>query len=360
MNQKFQKIYFLFIPLLATCFAISSYSIELAHTKKQTSWLFAPGIHSSERAAAKYCEQYEASTGQLVQTPNAFTVISSKISGVNFSEIILNANSQAIPQLKIQAFKSPSILLGYLYNKIAMWRSRSNDRKEQIYIEKKEENSLEIYQPAINLKKINFGQEPDIETISQAYNQHMKKFDNAEIIMYGVSRGGAATFNFLATEYPQQNEQKVKVAVLESCFDSVRNVLFYKYPSLQKFPKAVALIEKLFSSIYSGHDLDGIAPINQVKSFPKDLPLLLITSKKDNIVPSACTWNLYHALKDAGHMHVYILELKHSSHPRYMMDHEEDTTAYETTVHAFYKKYGASYNSELAKQGKELLNTCQT
>jgi Prolyl oligopeptidase family len=349
-----QKNHFLLIALASSFFSITTAQGFEWTKPNRTSWLFAPGIHSSERAAAKYCEYYETSTGQLVQTSNDFVVIGSPVQGINFPELVMFPNEQ--PQLWIN--KKPGNILDYMYNKITRWRNGINDRNERIYIEDKVQDGPEVCRPAINLKQINLAQELDIETYSLAYDHHVAKFTNTEIVLYGVSRGAATTFNFLATKY-QDKKQNVKAVVLEGCFDSVRNVLKQKYPNMQRSSKTKELVERIFNSIYSSHDLNGIAPIKNVTNFPKNLPVLLITSKKDTVVPPACVWNMYHKLKEVGHKHVYILELDHSPHPLYMMEHEEDIVKYETVVHAFYKKYGVSYNPSLAKQGKALLNACQ-
>lgn len=344
-----------FFPILLILNLVSSLSFcaleWVEPDNKQTSYLFAPGIHSSERQVAKYCESYISSTGQAVQTSNDFTVIGSLVHGINFSEIVLDQRD--FRGLQSKDFIKPKNLLGQLYNKIVIWRNRSNDKAEKITVEKKDNKGSDVAAPSVTLHSINLGQQEDIETLSDAYDKHQKELSDTEVVLYGVSRGAATVFNFMASDYQIKEIKNVKVVILEGCFDSMGHLLYCKYP------KMLTTAKKLFSFIYPGHDLNGIQPIELVDQFPKDIPVLLITSKKDSVVPCKTTWNLYYELKDAGHPHVYILELDHSSHPRYMMDNENDKIAYQAVVHAFYAKFNLAHNCQYAQWGQELLDTCQ-
>lgn len=81
------------------------------------------------------------------------------------------------------------------------------------------------------------------------------------------------------------------------------------------------LLHKLFCTIYPGYDPHGLAPLDCVKNFPHDIPVLLITSKKDTFVSAENVWNVYNALKKAGRPDVYLLQLENSTYPRYLWLH---------------------------------------
>jgi hypothetical protein len=111
-------------------------------------------------------------------------------------------------------------------------------------------------------------------------------------------------------------------------------------------------------SKFTNHDPTGVAPIDLVHRFPKETPIAFITSKTDTLVPAACTKTLAYLLANVGHSHVYLLELEHSSHPRYMMDNEEDRNKYQWFAHALYKKYGLPHIEKYALAGESLLTQC--
>lgn len=94
------------------------------------------------------------------------------------------------------------------------------------------------------------------------------------------------------------------------------------------------------------------------KSCGDDIPLLLVTSLKDGLVPPQSTIGLYKRLIERDHKRVHLLVLKRSLHPTYMIDDLEDKTMYENVVHAFYKQYNLPHNSKKAALGNtEFLST---
>ena len=220
---------------------------------------------------------------------------------------------------------------------------------------------MDIKTPFIKRTALNFGQEADVKALSQAYDVHVKQYGNTDSILYASSRGAAAGINFLATTYHQKKHKYIKAAVLESCFDSMETLLDYIYEKLVPFKSTATrnMFKKLFCAIYPEYNPDGLAPISSASAAPHDIPILLITSKKDILVPVESTQKLYYALKESRHPDIYILELNNSSHPRYMMANEDDKRTYEAVVHAFYQKYGLSHNPELAAYGAPILADCQ-
>lgn len=347
-TRFFAFIFFIFLPI---------HPASWINPDKEAVYLFAPGIHAAERHVAQYCQAYRASTGQLVYADNDFTVLGTSVQPVIFPEIIEHAT-------EVEPFKPAHLfswqkLLGHLYHSISVKRLKTNERTNKLTVEKNENNEKDASKHAVRLSALNLAQEADIQTLSHSYDQLIEAQPEQDIVLYGVSRGAATAFNFMATEYVNKEIKNIKAVVLEGCFDSVKNILKNKFKFIGKYPLLQTWTEKIFGSIYTGHNLEGIAPIKLVEQFPHEIPILFITSKIDTVVPHQCTWNLYRALKNAGHPQVYLLELKHSSHPHYMIENEYDRDYYQAAVHAFYKKFDLPYDPEKIPLGEVVLAQCQ-
>jgi len=201
---------------------------------------------------------------------------------------------------------------------------------------------------AIHLSKMSISQKTDIESHKTKYDCWLNSPDknkNEKLILYGVSRGSATTFNaFVTYKYPE-----VALVVLEGCFFSVDDVINNRFNPLSR-----KIIKSAISS-FTKHELNGISPGSKISEFPENVPVVFITSEIDKEVPCSTTIKLAKALANKGKNDVYLLKLKKSSHPNYMFDHLYDRNQYEFFMHALYKKYGMPYNPRLAKNGKNLV-----
>lgn len=235
-----------------------------------------------------------------------------------------------------------------------MWLlgTRFASRHNTIYIEplddtcpdKDPQTSLKAH--IIRLDQFNLGQEQDLAEHKKRVERCRAANPEANIVLYGVSRGSLTTF----TAYAQEQYAGVKAVVLEGCPSSIPDVINTRYGMY-----VLRLYKKHIKRICA-HDPEGISALACVDKFPKGTPVLFVTSDKDKIVPAACTKRLARKLADAGHKDVYCVVLKKSSHIGYCFDDKIDAQNYQNTVHAFYKKYGVSgYNEAYAQAGAELL-----
>jgi hypothetical protein len=338
-----------------------------------TSFVFSPGIMSNERQIAKYCRNYAASTGEKVTCRNDFETISgTRCSSCNFAEITLNPVETG-PKKKKPWYASlhPSHIAGSIYWKI---RNKFIDPLEKIdiallpenqaWVEGKPHNGLTLRKHTINFNALNIGQTADITILSGYYDRHVQAFPDSDVVMYGVSRGSATTFLFLATEYESKSIKHIKAAVLEGCFDAVKHVVKQRFPTLCKSDFIHSSLHTMLTSIFRSYQPNGLSPLSKVNELvhicnTHDIPLLFITSRADSIVRFGCTQNLCTALKQAGIRNAYLLVLEKSDHPFYMLDNETDKRTYEAVVHAFYKKYNLSHDTALAQKGELLLERCK-
>jgi len=105
--------------------------------------------------------------------------------------------------------------------------------------------------------------------------------------------------------------------------------------------------------IFCRYKRNGIRPIDMISDIRKDLPILIICSKEDPLVPCHSSIKLYQKFKKFGYSSVHLFVADHGKHSRILCDQSGNT--YQAVVHAFYEKYGLPYNAKFALQGKKYL-----
>jgi hypothetical protein len=201
----------------------------------------------------------------------------------------------------------------------------------------------------------NFAQERDLRNHKRKFDACAKAHPKAPKILYGVSRGAATTFRACARHSDEYSD--VELVILEGCFDNVPHTLKARFPTLCSFPGVHERLHDVLTKI-TDYKKDGGSPLEDVDRFPKNIPVVFITSETDAVVPAECTKELVTALVKAGHKEVYLLTLKASSHSKYMMDNEQDSNDYQNFIHAIYKKYDLPYVAVYAEQGESLVEAC--
>jgi pimeloyl-ACP methyl ester carboxylesterase len=194
---------------------------------------------------------------------------------------------------------------------------------------------------------VSFGQELEIETLKTECDSIL-----GNKVLVGLSMGASSIITYLSDHYSPD----IKAAVLISPFDSLESVIAFKTYSI---PGVYNVAKKFINSsfMYPHYDDHGIKPIKVVHKLNKNMPILFIHSKADELVPVTCSRHMYRHLKRAGHNDVYLLELDTATHAGHC--YGPDAQVVEKVVHAFYKKYNLPHNPELAQDGDALFNQCQ-
>lgn len=201
------------------------------------------------------------------------------------------------------------------------------------------------------------GQESEIAELELHYNKivEQSQTETPHIVLFGISRGASAAVSFLGTH----ERPAIKAAIVESPFDSFLTVQRHlaKRIFLHWIPGIQTICRGITKMVFPKYSPDGIHPIDVVGNIRKDLPILFVCSKQDELVHFLCTVNLYHALRQAGHEHAYILILNQGAHGKLL--HNSIGSTYQSVVHAFYKKYGLPHDEILARYGTSRLKKCQ-
>jgi hypothetical protein len=171
------------------------------------------------------------------------------------------------------------------------------------------------------------------------------------VIGFGVSRGAATWITTLGTK---QVAKQVACLVLESPFSSMKNVMLFQvihfileamtplFPSIDPEHHASMIMKNFFTS----YQMDGIQPIDAIQNISKDIPILLVHSKEDAIIPINNSRHLYNKLRESGHNKIFLLELDHGKHASLLKGPQG--LLYARVVHAFFKHYNIPYDPTLA------------
>ncbi len=203
----------------------------------------------------------------------------------------------------------------------------------------------------VNRKETSLAQDNEIECLKSKFEktvQHAKEKEtnNSEIVIFGLSRGASAALNLMAL----YNPPLVKALVLESPFDTVGSIIDNKRKQLHLEWLSHDAGEYIMETIFRRYNRNGIQPIDVVSDIRKDLPILIVCSKEDPLVPCHSSIKLYQKLKESGHSSAHLFIADHGKHSKILEAQDGDT--YQAVVHAFYEKYGLPHNAEFALQGK--------
>ncbi|MBA3661072.1 MAG: hypothetical protein H0W64_05070 [Gammaproteobacteria bacterium] len=228
----------------------------------------------------------------------------------------------------------------------------------QFYAPQPTIESVKFHTPIFS--QVSIGQETDMQSHRKKYDSWVEKKDKtAGLILWGVSRGTAATF----CAYAKEHYPPVRLVVLEGAIDSVSEVLPRRVANVFKseyMTRQVTAALNLGFRFFNRWNLiqyspDGPSPLKSVGNFPEGTPVVFITSKTDAVVPCVNTERIAQALANQGKNEVFLLKLERSSHPRYMYDNQEDRDNYEAFIHAIYKKYNLQHHPFLAEKGDSLV-----
>ncbi|HLJ31762.1 MAG TPA: hypothetical protein VKU36_04950 [Candidatus Babeliales bacterium] len=205
----------------------------------------------------------------------------------------------------------------------------------------------------VNYVETSFGQENEMSRLNKSYNYILSHYPNYDIILWGLSRGASNVLIFAGLH----DISKVKAIVLESPYYSMSEVIESIMIKRGVGWLPISYGETLAEFIFKKYSRYGWSPANCIEHIPLNIPILIICTKEDHLVPYTSSINVYKKLVASGHQHAYIFVAEGGRHAAILKG--PDGEKYEWIVNAFYKKYNLPHCAESAKRGKELLALCQ-
>jgi uncharacterized protein len=97
-----------------------------------------------------------------------------------------------------------------------------------------------------------------------------------EVGVWGLSLGGAVAL------MTAEKTSAIRAIVSESSYANLNLMLFEYYPT-PFFQYPLAWLTRLWATIFLGMNINDVSPLNAIKKL--DIPILLIHSKADKVVP---------------------------------------------------------------------------
>lgn len=197
------------------------------------------------------------------------------------------------------------------------------------------ENLRETYQntksiPWSSLKKIRsscLAQNSEMEELHALVQKHAGK----NLILFGVSRGASTIINYVA----MHKTGNIKALILESPYDDmysvVNGILGHIYAHW--VPGLTTIGNLVCATIFSNYSTCAIAPRDVVEFIPKHIPILIVCSNQDQLIPAASSQGLHQQLTESGHLQAFLLTTPIGKHGHIIAG--DSGTAYTKKVQDF-------------------------
>ncbi len=206
----------------------------------------------------------------------------------------------------------------------------------------------------VNRLQTSLAQDNEIQRLCEVYMQNCTQTTN---IVCGVSRGASTLINFMAL----YNPSNIAAMILESPFDCVENIVHHLAHTTKCgwIPGFKRNGHSFVSFIFCKYNPEGIRPIDVVHQIDKNMPILIVCSQEDMLVPYWSSHNLYKQLRQTGHKNTYILILPAGKHGKLIYE-KNYGLLYQDITHAFYQLFNLPHDTQCATRGRPfLLQFCQ-
>ena len=132
--------------------------------------------------------------------------------------------------------------------------------------------------------------------------------------------------------------------ILESPFDHFNSVAenLANMFKVGWIPYSTSLTHKSCEFIFKNYNMNGLQPIDMVsKIYNKKLPILIICSKEDKLIPWQSTVRLYEKFIPEGFINCHLLITDHGNHANILWG--KSGQKYYEKVHSFYKDNNLPY-----------------
>ncbi|MDR3646077.1 MAG: lipase family protein [Candidatus Babeliales bacterium] len=201
-------------------------------------------------------------------------------------------------------------------------------------------NNKPLYPSIIKIRPTAFGQELDIQVLTNAIQDI-----NVPIVGIGVSKGAACWIN---TAAKKENINSLAALVLESPFANVNEIIhkFKFIDYLNYIPCGQFIAKKGAQKILCHYDPYGIQPIYSISKITnKNLPIFLIHSKQDKLIPINHSRRLYNKFLKNGFTNVYLIETDIGHHAGII--HTDQSKIFPKALNSFYHQFNLPYNKDI-------------
>ena len=158
-------------------------------------------------------------------------------------------------------------------------------------------------------------------------------------VVHGTSRGAAVALQIVAGLPSNIVRDRIALLFCEAPFTTVEDVIDVRYGHNTWLSACVRFTLRWFTS-YDARDNDVWSPLAAARTFPHvDLPIVVVSSLADRVVPSELQGALVAALRGSGAKNVHEIQLKSSPHPAFTWDNDSDRRTYVDSLDAIYKLY---------------------
>lgn len=190
--------------------------------------------------------------------------------------------------------------------------------------------------------EVSLFQEPEISILKETIQRVIAQCkNNCKIVLYGLSRGSNVIINFLA-KHLKEFRPYISGVVLESPFISLETLIdkscaqFAWYTRVLPSSITQMLAKKRFWPQYDKNGLQIPQAISMIED--KDLPILIIGSYEDTLIPVDQSEAVSELFKEHGHTKVETLFVEKGAHANIIFG--ESGIDYLNGLYSFYQKYG--------------------
>ena len=171
----------------------------------------------------------------------------------------------------------------------------------------------------INPSKTSMAQHNDVEHLRCM----LKSASYSKIVLFGCSKG-AATMIAGTLQIPPAELSKVKLVVAEAPFDTIERVIQHRFGCAQR-------VVNFALRTITEYRPESPSPLQLATMFkwPESIPLVIILSDADDVVPRECTENLIAVLKAHNpRIDLTVVCLSDAPHHNMSMHNASDTAKY--------------------------------
>jgi pimeloyl-ACP methyl ester carboxylesterase len=186
--------------------------------------------------------------------------------------------------------------------------------------------------------RVNLAQRRDVTRALAYVRRALARNPYKRLVLFGSSRGAAVCLQ-VAAQLSAEEIKRIPMIVCEAPFTTVEDVINTRFAGLHNVQAFVRFVLRWFTS-YDARMNDTWSPLAAATDFPhKQLPIVLVRSAIDTVVPPHLTAFLGSVLRGAHVKNVHDIVLQHSAHSDFTSDNDEDRKHYVEELNVLYKKY---------------------